>query len=192
MPPELGPFGLSVAAWEAIGTWIASIGTVAAVGAAIWIARRDNSVRLKVFATVGQIAGSPVVPLERKHVWITVTNIGRRTVTLNTIGWRSGLLRYNSPWLAQEYAVQVLGPPIGPQLPLKMLDGDSASWLIPLDAWLENVEKIIAKPHWLGLRTLNIQVFTSTGDVANRRISSNLREKIANALESRAPAGLAK
>jgi len=82
--------GISVAAWEAIGTWIASVGTVAAVGAAIWISRRDNAVRLRVFATIGQIAGKPEIPIERKHVWITVTNIGRRTVTINTLGWRSG------------------------------------------------------------------------------------------------------
>jgi hypothetical protein len=178
-------FGLSIAAWEAIGTWIASIGTVGAVGAAIWIARRDNAVRLRVFATVGQIAGQPAIPLERKHVWITATNIGRRTVTVTTVGWRSGLLRYDSPWLARQYAMQQVGPLIGPQLPLKMQDGDSASWMIPLDEWLDGVEKLIASPRWLGLRTMYVQAFSSTGDVVSVRVSSSLREKIARAIASK-------
>jgi hypothetical protein len=171
--------GLSVEAWEAIGTWIASIGTVVAIAVTVWIARRDNAVRLRVFASVGQIAGSPTIPLERKHVWITVTNIGRRTVTVNTVGWRSGLFHYSSPWFGRQYAVQAVGPPIGPQLPLKMVDGDSASWLIPLDNWLEGVERIVAKPRWLGLRTMYIQAFSSTGDVVSSHIASSLRKKIA-------------
>src|SRR6266478_3283046 len=151
-------WGISVAAWEAIGTWIASIGTVGAVGAAIWIARRDNSVRLRIFATVGQVPADPAVPIERKHLWITATNIGRRTVTLNLVGWRTGLIHHRIPWVGIKHGVMNVGPPVGPKLPLKLADGDNASWVIPLDDWLDgSAAKLVPEPRWLRLRTIRVQ-----------------------------------
>ena len=79
---------LSAAWWEAIGTWVAAVGTVGAIWAALLISRRDNAVRIRVSATVGQIASNPVIPLERRHLWISVTNLGRRSFMLQTVGWR--------------------------------------------------------------------------------------------------------
>ncbi len=73
------------------------------------------------------------------------------------------------------YAVQNVMAPYGPNLPLKMQDGDVANWMIPLDEWLDdNLAKLIAEPHWLGLRTLRIFAYASTGDTASSKVSQSL------------------
>jgi hypothetical protein len=153
------------------------------------ISRRDNAVRIKVGATVGQIAGDPATPFQRLHLWITVTNLGRRTLMLQTVGWRSGLLHHKSPFLSRAYAFQILQAPHGPNLPLKMQDGDVANWMIPLDQWLtDSVDKLVIKPRWLGLRTLRIQAYASTGAVVSNAVSKKLMEKIRAQLKRKPPA----
>jgi hypothetical protein len=169
---------LSAGWWEAIGTWVAAVGTVGAIWAALSIARRDNAVRINISATVGQVVGDPSVPFERRHLWITVTNLGRRPFMLQSIGWRSGLVFRRWRILGSVYALQRVDSK-GPDLPLRMADGDVANWMIPLDEWLSNnAPKLIAKPHWLGLHTLRIAAYASTGDTASSKVSQSLSEKI--------------
>jgi hypothetical protein len=78
--------------WEAVGTWVSGLATVGAVIAAIRLANRDNTVRLRARATVGVMIGGslPQMPADQyaRCVWINVTNVGRRTVTVTTLGWR--------------------------------------------------------------------------------------------------------
>lgn len=170
---------LSAAWWEAIGTWVAAVGTVGAIWTALSIARRDNAVRLKINVTVGQIVGDPLIPMQQRHLWITVTNLGRRPLMLQTISWRSGLLPAKWHFLGRIYAVQNAMAPQGPNLPLKMEDGDVANWMIPLDHWLaDDISKLIAKPHWLGIRTLRVMAYASTGDSVWAAPSPSLRESI--------------
>jgi hypothetical protein len=156
-----------------------------AIWAALLIARRDNAVRIKAGATVGQIAGDPAIPLERRHLWISVTNLGRRTFMLQSIGWRSGLLHPKWGFLSRVYAVQNVMAPHGPNQPLKIQDGDVANRMVPLDEWLgDSIAKLIAEPHWLGLRTLRILAYASTGDTASSKISQSLGERIRAKLEA--------
>lgn len=169
---------LSAGWWEAIGTWLAAAGTVGAIWAQLLVSRRDNAVRLKVGATVGQIAFDPAIPLDRLHVWITVSNLGRRQLMLQSVAWRSGVLHPRWGFLSRVYAAQNSGAPYGPNLPLKMQDGDVATWMIPLDEWLEHSTKLVAEPHSLGLRTLRIFAYASTGDFTSSNVSPSLREKI--------------
>ena len=171
---------LSAPWWTAIGIWVAAVGTVGAIWAALSIARRDNAVRVDICTTVGPAAGDPSIALERPHLWITVTNLGRRSFILQNIGWRSGLTIH--PWVGLRgsiWAIQNLSASGGPKLPLKMNDGDLANWIIPLDQWLDSsVAKLIAKPHWLGLRTLRIEAYASTGDIASALVCKSLKEEI--------------
>lgn len=170
---------LSAAWWEAIGTWVAAVGTVGAIWTALSIARRDNAIRLKINASVGQIVGNPLIPMQQRHLWITVTNLGRRPLILQTISWRSGLLPARWKFLSRIYAVQNAIAPQGPNLPLRMQDGDVANWMIPLDHWLaDDISKLIANPHWLGLHTLRIGAHTSTGESVFAAPAPSLRESI--------------
>ena len=170
---------LSASWWEAIGTWVAAVGTVGAIWTALSIARRDNSVRLKVNATIGQIFGNPMIPVQQRHLWITVTNLGRRSVLLQNISWRSGLLHPRWRLLSRIYAVQNAMVPNGPNLPLKMEDGDIANWMVPLDEWLDHdISNLIAKPHWLGVRTLRVVAHVSTGDSVSSAVSRSLADSI--------------
>lgn len=178
---------LSASEWEAIGTWVAAVGTVSAVWTALSIARRDNSVRLKVNATIGQIFGHPEIPVQQRHLWITVTNLGRRPFLLQSISWRSGVFHPRWRLLSRMHAVQNAMAPHGPNLPLKMEDGDIANWMIPLDTWLEDgTSKLIAKPHFLGVRTLRIVAHVSTGDSASSAVSQSLADSIHAKLKARA------
>src|SRR5882724_6280031 len=61
-------------AWDAAGNWASAIGTVAAVFAAIWIAQRDNAIRLRVSAVVGQIIGDPEIPDDQDAMIISALN----------------------------------------------------------------------------------------------------------------------
>src|SRR6185437_4686406 len=47
----------------------------------------------------------------------------------------------------------------GPKLPLKMEDGASASWMLPIDSWKEsNKEKsLVPRPYWLTRRSIRIE-----------------------------------
>jgi hypothetical protein len=171
--------GLSTAAWEAIGTWFAGIATLFTAIVALWIAQRGDAVRVKLVGTVAQILGNPKIPVERKHLLISVTNLGRHAVRLNTIGWRTGLLHYKSPWLGRKYAVQIVMPPDGPQLPLKLEHAENATWMIPLDDWIkENADRLVPKPYWLGLATLRIQASMSTGETITAKLAASVVEDI--------------
>jgi len=71
-----------------------------------------------------------------------------------------------------------------------MQDGDVANWMIPLDEWLDdNIGKLIAKPHWLGLHTLRILAYASTGDTASSKVSQSLGETIRGKLDAPATGG---
>ena len=64
--------------WNTVGTWVAGIGTIATVITALWLANRDNSVRLRVYAVVGlRIDDNYNPPRTSNFVWISVTNVGR-------------------------------------------------------------------------------------------------------------------
>ena len=70
-----------------IGTWIAGLGTVAAVVTALCFARRSEKVRLKAVAGVFLMIESGK---SEEGVLITVTNLGERPVTIANVSWSIG------------------------------------------------------------------------------------------------------
>jgi hypothetical protein len=71
--------------WMVIGTWFAGLGTCAAVIVALYLSRRIEKVRLKVYAGLRVILGDGTP--RQTHLSIGVTNLGERPVTINTVGW---------------------------------------------------------------------------------------------------------
>jgi len=170
--------------WDVVGNWAAAASTFLAVLATIYFARRDNTIRMQITAVIGIVVGDPHVSHKEKHLWITVTNLGRREVTVTNVGWRSGLFHHKLPNAGRRYAVQVL--PNQPALPAKLADGEQLSWMIPMNTWLENgPQRLIAWPYMFFLRTLYIRAYSSTGEVTSQKIGSDIRKEIKKYLKGK-------
>lgn len=74
-------FEQQIQLWRTIGTWIASLGTISAVLTALWLARRTEKVRLKVYVGLRHRMGSQT----EECLSAMVTNLGERPV--NVVGW---------------------------------------------------------------------------------------------------------
>ncbi len=163
--------------------WLTAIGTIGAVWAALHLANRDNTVRLQAFVSIGLILGGPNPPASveeaPRYVWINVTNAGRRTAWVTNIGWRSGVLRQGVPWIGYRHFVQSYLPGSGPQLPVKLEDGQTVQWWLPLDEWMENNAASMSKaPALFHVRTTRLQVFTSAGPPVMVKMGKSLRDKM--------------
>jgi hypothetical protein len=172
--------------------WLTAAGTIGAVWSALYLANRDNSVRLQAFATVGlKVGGSNAsVATVMRYVWINVTNAGRRTAYVTNIGWRSGVLRQGFPLIGYVHSVQSFEPGDGPQLSAKLEDGQSITWFLPLDEWMEaNAESMMRPAAWLHMRTTYLQVFTSTEPPLTVKIGRSLREKMVAFVKERRASG---
>lgn len=146
--------------WVAIGTWLSSLGTIAAVFAAIYLAKRVESVRLNVHVGLMEVVvgdGSP----SQKHVGIDVTNVGERPITVSSVGWAIGKGRN------RRLALQPLNSPHSVQYPIELAYGKTAHFLVSLDSmpgWSrEFATGFVRDLSDKSLKTLVAQVHTSFG-----------------------------
>jgi hypothetical protein len=144
----------------AVGTWLSSIGTIAAVITALYLAKRVENVRLNVRVGLMVVVigdGSPF----QEHVGIDVTNLGERPVTVNTVGWAVGKGK------KRRFAIQPLNSPHSAQYPIELAHGKSASFLVSFDVmpgWKrEFATGFVRDFSDKALKTLVAQVHTSVG-----------------------------
>lgn len=116
---------------EVVGIWIASIGTVAAVVVALWLAQRDRRPSLELRIThVLMISGYGGPTPE--FISVRITNKGIRPATIEGIGWRSGWF-VRLPFLKRKEAIQRTDLyAANPSMPIELADGDVANFLIPV------------------------------------------------------------
>lgn len=165
--------------WNVVGAWIAGLSTAAAVIVSLYLARADSRIRLEVHARIGLVVGDPSVSHLTEHLWISVYNVGRRTATLNSVGWRLGIFPQWMPWLPRRYALQNADFPGSTRCPVKLEDGGTATFMIPLDDWAGHfAANIVDPPYWLSVRFIKIQAHASTGATFSRRIAVPLRDQI--------------
>ena len=161
-----------------IGIWLAGIGTLAAVIVALYLARRDTIVKLKIYAGHRIIVsqGSKEKP---DFLSIGITNVGFRKTTIINIGWKIGLLK-------KKYAIQTLYPlPYSDNLPKTIGDGEEAKFLIPFinfegyPNWIDEFPKdFLVKFPAITSLNLKLQVFTSIGKTFEVRVEEGLRKKL--------------
>ena len=170
---------MDLATWQFINTfadWFSAFGTISAVVVALYLARRDKSIRLEVFAghrlliTPGQSESPP------EYVCIGIVNVGHRETQITNIGWKVGFLK-------KKFAIQtVMRDGISSPLPIRLRDGDEARYYIPLQGdlrWLVDfAEKMLQPNPKMRLRFLRIQVFTSVGTSFDVKIEKGLRNKL--------------
>ena len=162
--------------WLFINTfapWLSALATFSAVLVSLYLATKDRRVTLKVSAGV-RILVSPQTKLECADV--SVVNIGRREVTVKSIGWQFGLFRTTSIFQLPS------GNPLSSQLPIRLLDGGEASFYFPLDAgshWMKSMTTHLGKRPWINAATMKVIILTSTGKTFKSRIEPGLRRRLA-------------
>ena len=142
----------------------------------LWLALRDTRVRLRVDAGIAKILLERQiyerVSQEPDFVIITVTNIGRRVVTVTGLIWKSRLIRV---------VFQMLGEaPLSAQIPARLQDGDQVSFSVPLEVLASAKQSalfkgLIPRPRWLTVRFLRMLVRTSTGEFVSAPLDKELR-----------------
>jgi hypothetical protein len=159
---------------------LTAIGTLSAVIVSLWLALRDTRIRLRVNVGIRKILlegkAYDRVSQEPEFLIVTVTNIGRRVVTVRGLLWKNRLIR-------RRFVFQMPGEaPLSAQFPTKLQDGEQASFSVRLGAWAsendfaDHIKRLIPKPGWLTIRFLRMLVRTSTGELVSAPIEKELRQ----------------
>ena len=156
--------------------WLSAIGTIAAVIATIYFARRGHRISLKISAGHRLIIGQGTPEPFPEYLTIKVVNTGYRDTNITNIGWKVGLFK-------KRYAVQnIVQNTISSKLPILLREGDEANYYIPIDKetnWLENFCDRMLKPHpRIHVHFIMIWVSTSVGKNFGSKIEPGLKEKL--------------
>jgi hypothetical protein len=151
---------------------LSAFATFAAVIAALYLARRDELLRLHLDAATGGIlTNNP-----RFEVLIDLANLGRRPVAVTSLGWRVG-------FRARKRYVLIQRPdPHSATLPVKLQDGDSAIVVVLLKDFDEFINGVLPElPKWerrLLHRSLRVVAGTSAGGTFERRVHPTLVRRV--------------
>jgi len=144
---------------NAIGAVFSAIGTVAAVVLALYLARRDNMIRLLNSVTEGELISQTGF---RSVIMINITNIGRRPVQVNSLSWRLGFIKKRFYFIKLDQNDLDNHP-----LPKKLEDGDQAQYFISFQDFKKIMGDIIPGLTWIRRNHVSISmkllVHTSAG-----------------------------
>jgi hypothetical protein len=118
--------------WQIIPLWLSCIGTVSAVIVALYLSRRDRSIRCSANVNISTLVEQNSTNTE-DYLSITVTNIGYRAFVFTGIGWRKGIFKKKYLWQlppTNQYSTRGT---------VKLSDGDEAKYLIPLKDFENNI-----------------------------------------------------
>lgn len=165
--------------WQFINSfadWFSALGTIGAVIVALYFARQDKRIRLRVTAGHRVIVSQGLEGPPPQYLAIRITNVGHRDVQVTGIGWRIGFLK-------KSYAEQtIIRDSISSTLPVRLRDGDEACYYIPLFSDIEWLREFIQKMLFPNLRWrlwfTYIRIFTSVGKVFEVPIEQGLKRRI--------------
>lgn len=152
--------------WQFINTfasWFAALGTFLAVVTSLYLARRDSAIRLVINAGLRKIVLSgQSIARGQDVVSITVTNVGRRGATITGLFWKVGIFRratFDQVLPANQHSGQA---------PVKLSDGDEASFRIEITKFEQDVSAIFKNlaAGWfptVQARSIKVGVYTSAG-----------------------------
>ncbi len=180
MPEQL----LNESTWTFINSfapWLAGIGSILAVIGALYLARRNDEIRLKMKATVGTVFGyiPNKPPYEEEVVHISITNLGRRTAIVDKVYFKCGFFK-------KQY--MILMPSAHSQssrIPTRLNDGGAASYIYNLNDFDPNFTSMATMylngfPLWLKALSLKACVHTSIERNYVSRLSKELRLRFLN------------
>ena len=163
------------------GAWIAGVGTFVAASIALWLARRNENVKLKCAVDL-----RTMIPLGRqsdeRYVCFQVTNLGILPITINNIGWSAGTGDN------KKHAMHDPRSPLSAKLPKRLEHSESANFLDPIE--VERVQMWMRGfAEGLGItkansKTLRAEIHTTTGHVEIVKPSAGFTDTLAKALSS--------
>jgi len=156
---------------------LTATGTLSAVIATIYLARKDNSTRLNAYCHIvkySQMYGS-ITKDTQSYLAINATNISRRSTRVTNFGFRFGLFK-------KKYWLQLLdfADPLNPRMPLLLNDGEEFHCRIPLDVFINATLEIIyprcTSRAWtyVQLRSLRVAIYTSSSGVFYGKFGKDL------------------
>lgn len=164
------------------GTWVAGLGTLAAVVVSLWLARRSSRVDLKVKVAVYWIINPGVQPKE-ECVGYEVVNVGERAAIIDSVGWAIGGRK------SKQFAMQMVEPRLGATVPKRLEHGERASFMFSLkDDWPSYFAgKFIESPE--SLASLRAIVTTTVGRSVEVKPEPSLLNRLKVAANKRAAKG---
>lgn len=186
--PVMAKFRMDVDPWklaELAGVWAAAFAAVYAARTALWIAKRQDQIQLKVSAADGLVLGGGEP--EEDVVLINVTNLGRRPASLHSIGWK--MSRFVKTRLYQN-----VDDPRNPKLPITLQDGNTATFVIPVERQdQENWYNMLAQRFMrfgrlrrkFEIRQFKFCAYCTTGEIFCVTPSSNFQKRLREAILSK-------
>lgn len=161
----------------AISSIFTAIGTVSAVIVSLYLARRDRKIRIDISANITRqiLLSNPPTPDENEYLSFSITNVGFRDVTIQSVSWEFGIFRKKS-------FIQIFDftDPYITKLPAKLKDGDTANLSIKVDDLRKNEDYFrliysgVFKNLWF--YWFRIKVYTSTGEEFYSRVNKRVRD----------------
>ncbi|WP_213071523.1 hypothetical protein [Acinetobacter wuhouensis] len=175
MAIETTYFGLNnsdLAFWSMIGTWLASIATVAAVILSLYISINTNKLKLKILNNITHFGDISSINFDDVYFGIEVINVCDRTITVESIY----LLLPNKSSLVFPY----YDSPYSTRLPKKIEHSEKTQFYI---SYLKNEKGIkdyllILKDGDLDFKKWRFAVRISTGQVFTSKINPRIISKL--------------
>lgn len=174
----LGLNSNDIAFLSMLGTWLASLGTLAAVITSLYLARASNKVKLNIISNLAILVGYlREYENDDRIINIEITNNGNKPVTIQNIGWKISKDRF---------LIIPLNPnPFATPLPKTISYGESVRWVIEVTAvknlWIPDlIENGVKKED---IRKWRLIVSLTTGE----QIKVKLNPTIINLIEDYLP-----
>jgi hypothetical protein len=161
--------------WVAVGTWVAGLATVGAVIVALYLTKKVERVKLKVHVGLRELVMGDGSPLQ-EHLSISVTNLGERAVTINSVGWAVGKGKH------RKVALQPVAATYTTQYPVELTYGKEANFMVSflvVKNWVNDFATgFVHDLSDRNLKTLVALIQTSVGQTIEVRPESNLLEAL--------------
>ena len=161
--------------WNAIGTWVAGVATTAAVIVSLHLARQGDRIQLRVSVGLRLIFAGDGTPPE-EQIGFSVTNLGSRNLTVNSVGWRVGKGK------AARYCIQPLYGVYTPQYPKQLAHGEQIIFLVSLLAlptWPKDFATTFVQDLSSdNLSTLRALIHTSVGETVEVKPEEGLLKRL--------------
>jgi hypothetical protein len=161
--------------WVAVGTWVAGLATFAAVVVALYLAKQVEKVKLKVHVGLRELVMGDGSPFQ-EHLAISVTNLGERAVTINSVGWAVGKGRH------RRFALQPEAGVYSARYPIELTYGKGANFMVSfliIPTWLKDFATgFVRDLSDRNLKSLVAQIHTSVGQTIEVKPEYDLLEAL--------------
>jgi len=169
---------------NAIAAIASAIGTVAAVIVALYLARKDERIRLRVSNGIMMAASmGPVQKVLGLEFHVSVTNLGRRPASLNGIEFQVGLFKKRK----KHFFILFPMDPYNTTLPKTLSDGEQASFSMAeseFDRTISDLAKSIGDDlNAFDRLFVKVVAKTTTGDQAKSKLQKGLHKKLVKQLK---------